>query len=82
MMPVIEPAFYLLTWLFVIQHPSGEVTNRVTVLQPFFTDKAACVAKRDEALDRLPKEKVKTTDGGKALHSWFECIPVPPAPLK
>jgi hypothetical protein len=74
---------YMLLWVFSVQHPSGEVTNRVHQLGTggrVRLEHAECQRKASELNAKLPVEKVTTEDGGKATFSWFFCAKLPADP--
>lgn len=73
--------FYLLAWVFSVQHPTGAITDRAEFYSNKYT-KEQCEKKADEA-DNLVNKELKrhkqklTTDGGTAIYSRFICVPVP-----
>lgn len=74
-------AFYLLAWVFSVQHPTGAITDRAEFYSNKYT-KQQCENKAVEA-DKLINAELKkkhqaiTTDGGTAIYSRFICVPVP-----
>lgn len=74
-----SPALYLLIWVYAIQNPSGDVSNREQTM----TDRGevrmseeTCASYKKRLTGRV---SVETKDGGKSLYSRFICVMIPPA---
>lgn len=73
-----EVAFYLMVWIFAVQHPGGSVSERQWSFDETYKTEVECNTKADLASSGVKLENL-TTDGGDALYSRFACIPVPAA---
>jgi hypothetical protein len=68
-------AFWILVWVFTVQHPNGELTEHSQSYANKYTFEE-CHAQRDE-FTRIIWLKDITPDGGDAIHSRFVCVEVP-----
>jgi hypothetical protein len=68
-------AFWVLVWVFTVEHPNGEITEHSQSYANKYTF-AECLEQRDE-FTRIIWLKDITPDGGDAIDSRFVCVPVP-----
>lgn len=69
-------AFYVLVWVFAVEHPSGETSERVWFFKNKIATEAECQVDADKAEAGIPMENL-TEDGGRGIYSRFVCVPVP-----
>lgn len=73
----LKPLFWVMVWVFAVQHPGGAVTERAEFYKnrmPFME----CDAKTKAMTKFIGDGKHLTEDGGDAIYSRFLCVPVPP----
>jgi len=68
-------AFWLLIWVFAVQHPGGEITEHIQTYANKYSFED-CLEQRDEFI-RIIWLKDMAPDGGDAIYSRFECVAVP-----
>lgn len=73
-----EVAFYLMVWIFAVQHPGGSVSERQWSFKETYKTESECRTKAGLAAAGIKPDNL-TTDGGDALYSRFASIPVPAA---
>lgn len=71
-------AFYILVWVYAVQHPGGGISERQDTFLPTIATQEECMAKASLAASGIPLENL-TTDGGDAIYSRFICVPSPGA---
>jgi len=71
----VKPAFWVMVWVFSVQHPDGVVTDRAEFFgnhMPFME----CDAKIKAMTKFVSERDSVTEDGGKAIYSRFVCVPI------